>query len=103
MVMAGRVGIQVARQLRRGDKTLLDALAPASDALVRAAEAGVDLATALGEAAAAAAAGAADTTAMRARVGRAGWLADRSEGHEDAGVHSVALVFASAARHVSAP
>jgi hypothetical protein len=35
---------------------------------------------------------------MRAKVGRAGWLADRSEGHEDAGAHLVAVMFASAAR-----
>jgi hypothetical protein len=39
---------------------------------------------------------------MRAKVGRAGWLADRSEGNEDAGAHLVATALAAAARAVAA-
>ena len=78
---------------------MLDALAPACAAAQSAADAGLDLCAALQAAAAAAAEGANATRTMRAKVGRAGWLADRSEGHEDAGAHLVAVLLGSAARH----
>jgi len=84
-----------------GEKTMLDALAPAAAAIRTAVIEGADVATALRHAATAAAAGADATKQMRAKVGRAGWLADRSEGHEDAGAHMVAAIFASAARHMA--
>ncbi len=100
LVSAGLSGIQQRGKANLGDKTLLDALAPAADALTAAASDGRTLGAALAAAAAAAQAGAAATTSMRARVGRAGWLADRSEGHQDAGAWLIALLFASAARHV---
>ena len=45
-------------------------------------------------AAAAADAGATATIEMDATTGRAGWLADRARGHEDAGARLVAMVFA---------
>jgi dihydroxyacetone kinase-like protein len=83
-----------------GDKTMLDALDPAARALAAAADDGVPLATALRAAADAADAGARGTTEMRATVGRAGWLVERSHGHEDAGARFVALAFASSARCV---
>jgi hypothetical protein len=35
---------------------------------------------------------------MAAKVGRAGWLADRAAGHEDAGARLIALVVLAAAR-----
>jgi hypothetical protein len=34
---------------------------------------------------------------MAAKVGRAGWLAERAAGHEDAGARLVALVLAATA------
>jgi dihydroxyacetone kinase-like protein len=102
LVSAGLAGIQQRGKANLGDKTLLDALAPAADALQAAASGGRDVADALAEAAAAARAGATATVSMRARVGRAGWLADRSEGHEDGGAWLIALLFESAARRAAA-
>jgi phosphoenolpyruvate---glycerone phosphotransferase subunit DhaL len=94
-------GIQQRGKANLGDKTMLDALEPAVGALREAAAAGLDLRDAVANAAAAASAGSAATSQMRARVGRAGWLADRAEGHVDAGAHLIALIFASAARHLA--
>jgi len=83
-----------------GDRTMLDALRPATLAIRRAADAGLDAATAAREAAAAADAGARETASMMATVGRAGWLADRAAGHEDAGARLMAMAFAAAALRV---
>lgn len=69
---------------QRGDKTMLDALGPAADALA----AGGDLA----RAAAAAQAGAAETRDMAATQGRARFVADGGRGHIDPGAQSVALI-----------
>ena len=84
-----------------GDRTMLDALRPAADALRDAARAGARPGEAAREAAAAADAGAARTASMAAKVGRAGWLAERAAGHEDAGARLVALALRAAARHVA--
>jgi dihydroxyacetone kinase len=80
-----------------GDRTMLDALAPAVAAVRSAADAGGSVAAALAAATAAADAGAAATAGMAATTGRAGWLADRARGHEDAGARLVAIVLAAAA------
>ena len=80
-----------------GDKTMLDALEPAARAATEAADAGLSLAEALAKAADAAEAGAAATTDMRATVGRAGWLAERSQGHPDAGATLIAMALRAAA------
>jgi dihydroxyacetone kinase len=81
-----------------GDRTMLDALRPAADAIRQAADAGTDPVTALREAATASDAGARGTAAMAAKVGRAGWLAGRAAGHEDAGATLIAIIFGAAAR-----
>ena len=90
-------------QVTPGDRTMLDALQPAADALAAAAESGVDAAAAARTAASAADAGAEATARMPAKVGRAGWLADRAAGHEDAGARLVALAIRAAARSIEAP
>ena len=89
-------------QVAPGDRTMLDALQPASDALRSAADRGDDSAAALAAAARAADQGAKATASMAAKVGRAGWLAERAAGNEDAGARLVALAFA-AAEAASAP
>jgi dihydroxyacetone kinase len=99
---AALTGIQQRGKANLGDKTMLDALAPAVAALESASATGLGVADALERAAVAARQGVDATAAMRARVGRAGWLADRSEGHPDAGAHLLALIFESAARHAAA-
>ena len=84
-------------QVAPGDRTMLDALQPAADAIRMAADAGTDSAAVARAAANAADAGAQATASMAAKVGRAGWLAERAAGHEDAGARLIALAFAAAA------
>jgi dihydroxyacetone kinase-like protein len=93
MLAAGVEAVKARGKAVEGDKSMLDALAPASRALEEAAARGADARTALKEAAAAAAAGAESTRAMVARVGRARYQGERSVGHLDAGAASVALIF----------
>ncbi|HEY7736337.1 MAG TPA: DAK2 domain-containing protein [Candidatus Limnocylindrales bacterium] len=87
-------------QVAPGDRTMLDALRPAAEAVRQAADAGDGVAAAARLAAQAADEGARATASMPARVGRAGWLADRAAGHEDAGARLVALAFRAASGHV---
>jgi dihydroxyacetone kinase-like protein len=85
----GEIGFTT--RARVGDKTLMDALIPATDALV-AAE-GEGLAAMLAAAAGAAAKGSEATASMRAKFGRAKNLGDRSIGPVDAGSASMACIF----------
>jgi dihydroxyacetone kinase-like protein len=80
-----------------GWKTMLDALVPAAQAAASSAQAGGSLGDALDAAAAAADRGSQATRSMVPRIGRAGWLAERSAGHEDAGARMVAIILSSAA------
>ncbi len=74
-----------------GDKTMLDALVPALEALRAGATPGPGR---YDRAAAAAAAGADATVPLIARKGRASYLGDRSAGHRDPGAASSALLVA---------
>lgn len=80
-----------------GDKTMIDALAPAADALDAAADRGAGLASALADALAAAKAGMLATTPLIARKGRASYLGERSAGHQDPGATSSWLLVRAAA------
>jgi phosphoenolpyruvate---glycerone phosphotransferase subunit DhaL len=75
-----------------GDKTMVDALAPATAALRERLAAGDAVAEAVTAAADAAEAGARATTPMQARKGRASYLGERSIGHQDPGATSAALI-----------
>jgi phosphoenolpyruvate---glycerone phosphotransferase subunit DhaL len=75
-----------------GDKTMVDALGPAVNALRERLDAGDALPDALGAAADAAEEGARATTPMQARKGRASYLGERSVGHQDPGATSTALI-----------
>jgi len=94
---AALAAIQSAGKAAPGEKTMIDALAPAVAALSDHADAGAQLPDALSAAAAAASLGAEQTKDMTAKAGRARWLAERSQGAEDAGARFVALVLESAA------
>lgn len=85
-------GIMTRGKAQRGEKTMIDALAPAVDALKAARAAGADLATALQAAAAAAEEGMRATIPMLATKGRASYLGERSIGHQDPGATSAALM-----------
>ena len=85
---AGLDAIQRVGEAQVGDRTLVDALAPAVDAL---------RGGGLTDAAEAAAAGAAHTAELRARMGRASYVGDRAKGQPDPGAVGIALLFWSAA------
>ncbi|MGW0777220.1 dihydroxyacetone kinase subunit DhaL [Streptomyces sp. NPDC002835] len=76
-----------------GDKTMIDAYAPALAAFQQQADAGADLAAAALAAADAAEDGMRATTPLQARKGRASHLGARSIGHPDPGTASTALIF----------
>jgi dihydroxyacetone kinase-like protein len=84
-------------QAQVGDKTMIDALAPAVQELERALAEGVSLAAAMQRAAAAAAEGMRATIPLQARRGRASYLGERSVGHQDPGATSSALLLTAAA------
>lgn len=81
-----------------GDKTMVDALTPAAQALRAAVEAGGSLPDALAAAADAAAEGARSTVPLQARKGRASYLGERSIGHEDPGAASTVLIITALGR-----
>jgi dihydroxyacetone kinase phosphoprotein-dependent L subunit len=100
-VAALRAGLDGVRRLgaaSEGDKTMVDAYAPALAALEEAVRAGQPLATAAKSAAHAADDGARATVPLEARKGRASYLGARSVGHQDPGATSTALVFAALQR-----
>ncbi|MFF0861950.1 dihydroxyacetone kinase subunit DhaL [Nonomuraea sp. NPDC003560] len=75
-----------------GDKTMVDALVPASRSLALAVRDGIGALEAFERAADAAAEGARETIPLQARKGRASYLGERSVGHEDPGAASAALI-----------
>ncbi|WP_307832491.1 dihydroxyacetone kinase subunit DhaL [Planomonospora sp. ID91781] len=85
-------GVRRLGSAAEGDKTMVDALAPAVRALAQAVREGRDVREALDTAAAAARGGAEATVPMQARKGRASYLGPRSIGHEDPGAASAALL-----------
>ena len=94
---AGLDGVVARGKAELGDKTMVDALAPALDAFDAALAGGESLGPALRAASAAADAGRDATTPLVARKGRASYLGERSAGHQDPGATSVALLLAAAA------
>jgi dihydroxyacetone kinase-like protein len=80
---------------RDGDKTMVDALVPAVDALHKALSDGSSTLAALTATAAGAAAGAEATIPLQAYKGRASYLGPRSVGHKDPGAASTALILAA--------
>ncbi|MDO8213134.1 DAK2 domain-containing protein [Conexibacter sp. CPCC 206217] len=79
-----------------GDKTMVDAMRPAADALLAASEAGEDVARALAAAATAARRGADATAAMLARRGRSSYVGEVARGVLDPGAVTVAIFFEAA-------
>ena len=94
---AGLEGVLARGKAAAGDKTMLDALIPAVEALDSALSQGRPFDDAIRAAADAAEAGRDATTPMVARKGRASYLGERSIGHQDPGATSTALLFRAAA------
>ena len=94
---AGIAGVQRIGKAEAGDKTMLDTLLPARDALRAAAGSGASLADALARSVAAAEQGMLATIPLVARKGRASYLGERSAGHQDPGATSSYLLLKAAA------
>jgi phosphoenolpyruvate---glycerone phosphotransferase subunit DhaL len=90
-------GVIMRGKAEQGDKTMLDSLIPALNALKLAAEKNQSLGDALQQAAQAAKEGMEATTPLEARKGRASYLGPRSIGHQDPGATSSYLLLQAAA------
>jgi phosphoenolpyruvate---glycerone phosphotransferase subunit DhaL len=99
---AGIEGVVQRGHAEPGDKTMVDALAPALVALDAALGAGSGIAAALHDATVAAEKGRDATKALVARKGRASYLGERSVGHLDPGATSAVMLINSAATTISA-
>jgi dihydroxyacetone kinase-like protein len=88
---AGLEGVVARGKAEPGDKTMVDAMAPAVGALES--QANGDWAAALDAAAQAAAQGRDQITPLVARKGRASYLGERSAGHQDPGATSTTMLF----------
>jgi phosphoenolpyruvate---glycerone phosphotransferase subunit DhaL len=97
MLQAGLKGVQMRGKAEPGDKTMVDALIPAVEAL----ESAQDLDSGLQEAADAAQRGMQATTPLVARKGRASYLGERSKDHQDPGATSTYYLYKSAAEALS--
>jgi dihydroxyacetone kinase-like protein len=97
LFQAGIEGVGQRGKAVAGDKTMLDALLPALDAMRKGLENGGSLTAILDAGAAAAQAGMLGTIPMQARKGRASYLGARSIGHQDPGATSSYLLLQAAA------
>jgi dihydroxyacetone kinase-like protein len=95
-VDAGLKGVQARGKAEPGDKTMIDALTPAAEALAKAVAEDASLDDALGSATRAAEDGMKATIPLVARKGRASYLGERSAGHQDPGATSSFLLIKTA-------
>jgi len=91
---AGLAAVRKQTKAQPGDKTMMDALAPAIEAMRASADAGKSAVESLRDAAEAARKGAEGTRNLIARYGRARLQGEKTIGHEDPGAISVGLMFA---------
>ncbi len=95
MFAAADTGVQERGKAQPGDKTVIDALHPAALAFAAAIEAGQPLAEAGAAALDAAKAGRDSVTPLRSKIGRAGWVGERTEGKVDPGCEAFVIMLAS--------
>jgi dihydroxyacetone kinase-like protein len=98
----GIEGVVMRGKAELGDKTMVDALVPARDALTSALADGVAFDEALKRSAAGAEEGMVATVPLVARKGRASYLGERSAGHQDPGATSSYLLLRTAAETLAA-
>lgn len=89
-------GVVMRGNAEPGDKTMVDALYPAVNALKQAAQQNLTLRQALIQSVEAAKMGMELTTQMVARKGRASYLGERSAGYQDSGATSMFLILKAA-------
>lgn len=92
MLRAAAEGIKARGNSDVGDKTLLDSLVPATDALEAELAAGSNRAAALSQVVSAARTSADATTGMLAKRGRASYTGERSIGSPDPGAVAIAVI-----------
>ncbi|MBC8725707.1 dihydroxyacetone kinase subunit DhaK [Paraburkholderia sp. 31.1] len=92
---AGVDGLMELGGARPGDRTMVDALRPAADALHDALAQGASTDAALQATVAAACDGTSRTASMHPRRGRSSYVGERALGHMDPGAHAVALWLAA--------
>lgn len=92
MFAAADAGVQERGKAQPGDKTVIDALHPAADAFADAIAAGKPLAAAGAAALDAAKAGRDHVTPLRSKIGRAGWVGERTEGQVDPGCEAFVIM-----------
>jgi dihydroxyacetone kinase-like protein len=97
MIDAGLKGLQEVVPGEVGDKTLIDTLVPANNAIQQAAKAGKPLREALQDMKVAAAAGRDSTKSLVAKFGRSSRLGERSRGVLDAGAVSCCIILTAIA------
>jgi dihydroxyacetone kinase-like protein len=104
LLVSFRAGLEEIQRLgaaQVGDKTIVDALAPAIHAFERGLRTGDPLEAAAARATAAAEEGMRSTIPLQARKGRASYLGPRSVGHQDPGATSTALLLAALERAIA--
>ena len=99
---AGVEGVQRRGKAELGDKTMIDALVPAVEAVRSALAGGSNLDEALRRSAEAAQEGMTATIPLVARKGRASYLGERSANHQDPGATSSWLLLRTAAETLAA-
>ena len=97
MLKSGLENAQMIGDAKVGDRTLIDALAPAVASLETDIEKGIILSVALENSARAAKIGAENTKNMVAKKGRAKFLQDKSLGYQDAGATTLYLILSAMA------
>lgn len=90
---AGLEGVISRGKAELGDKTMVDAMTPAVEAIEESLSAGESLAEATRAGAAASRGGREATIELVARKGRASYLGERSKGHQDPGATSTTYLF----------
>ena len=98
MFAGGLANVQKQTKAQKGDKTMMDSLIPAIDAMAACTSA--DVKEVLTAGAVAAEAGALETVAMQANFGRARNYGERSVGHADSGAASWACMLSSFAQAI---
>ena len=98
LFQAGVEGVRQRGKAEPGDKTMLDTLLPAVQAMNEALQDGAGIADMLRRGAAAAEQGMESTIPLQAKKGRASYLGPRSIGHQDPGATSAYLLMQTAAR-----
>lgn len=99
MFSAADAGVQQRGKAKLGDKTLVDALHPASEAFASAVEAGGGLEEASAQALQAAREGRDSVTPLQSKIGRASWVGERTKGQVDPGCAALVIILDAIAGH----